>query len=106
MTYALKPLFAGRSRTLQQAAHAAFEIAATEELPIRANYHGDPETWHRECILKTVPVYGTRGRRCERVPATAQIWGDHAEFESEAWSKLTVKDPDFRRYLDWLHSLW
>jgi hypothetical protein len=102
----LKSFYAAKTRTLEQAAQAACAIAAAERLPIDAASTGSPERWHREAILKVVPVYGTRDRRSERVPATAQLTGDRAEADMGQWSDLKVKPADFRRYLDWLHSIW
>jgi hypothetical protein len=101
-----KALYAKKTRTLEQAAHAAFEIAAAEKLPIAASYRGDPEIWHRQSILKTVPVYGTREDRTEQVPATARLYGDHATLDFDEWSDLTVEGADFQRYLEWLHTFW
>ena len=102
----LKLLYAKKDRSLDQAAHTAFEIAAAEQLPIAASYPGDPENWHRQSILKTVPVYGTRDSRDEQVPSTARLYGDHATLEFDEWSDLTVKGADFHRYLEWLHTFW
>jgi hypothetical protein len=96
----LRAHYASKTRSLEQAAHAAHEIAAAENLPINAAHTGDPEHWHREAILKMVPVYGMRQRSEERVPTTAQL-ADLGE-----WSDLKVKSADFQRYLDWLHSIW
>jgi hypothetical protein len=102
----LRPYYAFKARTLEQAAHAAHEIAAAEHLPIDAAHTADPERWHREAILKMVPVYGTRLQSAERVPASARLDGDRAAADTGEWSDLTVRAPDFRRYLDWLHSIW
>lgn len=103
---ALKQLYANRTRTLEQAAHAAWEIAAAEHLPISTSYRGDPEHWHRKTILKTVPVYGTREGHSERVPATARLYGDHAALDIGEWSDLTVNGADFHRYMEWLRTFW
>lgn len=102
----LRAFYAVKTRSLEQAAHAASEIAAAEHLPIAAAQAGDPERWHRENILKVVPVYGSCNRHSERVPASARLDGDHATDERGKWSDLKVKGADFRRYLDWLHSVW
>lgn len=97
----VQDLYAPKTRTLEEAAHAAYEIAAAEHLPIATAHTGNPEQWHRECILKTVPVYGRRNRKIERVPATVLLQGNNPQ-----WSDLTVRPDDFRHYLDWLHSTW
>jgi hypothetical protein len=102
----LRAFYAAKTRSLEQAAHAASVIAAAEHLPITAAYRGDPERWHRENILKVVPVYGSRNRRSERVPASAHLDGNHASADLSKWSDLKVKGADFQRYLDWLHSVW
>lgn len=103
---ALKFLYANKDRSLEQAAQTAFEIAAAERLPIAASYPGDPESWHRHAILKTVPVYGMRDHRSEQVPAAAQLTGDHAALDLGEWTDLKVKGGDFQRYLEWLHTFW
>jgi hypothetical protein len=102
----LRVHYAAKTRSLEQAAHAAHEIAAAEHLPIHAVPTIDPERWHRETILKMVPVYGTRMQRDERVPSSAHLDGDHAAADAGEWSDLKVKGPDFQCYLDWLHSIW
>lgn len=102
----LKAHYAAKTRSLAQAAHAAHEIAAAEHLPIDAARTGDPEQWHGQNILKMVPVFGTGIRGGERVPCTAHLDGDRAITAESQWSDLTVKGPDFQRYLDWLHSIW
>ena len=99
-----KALYAPATRTLDQAARAAHEIAAAENLPIASNT--DPEKWHRETILKMVPVYGVRNRRKEALPADAHLEGDRALAPSGEWTDLQVKRADFHRYLDWLHTFW
>jgi len=101
-----KSVYTKQTRSLAEAAHAACEIAALEHLPICAFYRGDPERWHRETILKTVPVYGVRNNHSERIPASAQLNGDRAALDLGEWSDLTVKGADFQHYLDWLHTLW
>jgi len=104
MTHAdagMQAFYASKTRTLEEAAHAACEIAAAEHLPIATAHTGNPEQWHRECILKTVPVYGRRNHQMERVPATVLLQGDRPQ-----WSDLTVRPDDFCSYLDWLHSIW
>lgn len=93
---ALKSLYAKETRSLDEAVRVAVEIAAAEQLPIAATC-GDPHSWHREAILKTVPVHGRQGSRNGRLPAGAQL---------SEWSDVTVKAADFQRYLDWLHSIW
>jgi phage repressor protein C with HTH and peptisase S24 domain len=102
----LREIYAAKTRTLAQAAQAASVIAAAEHLPINAAQTGDTERWHRENILKIVPVYGTRNRRSERVPVTAHLDGDRATAGIDEWSDLKVMGTDFQRYLDWLHSVW
>jgi hypothetical protein len=102
----LREVYAAKTRSLAQAAQAASVIAAGEHLPIHAAATGDVERWHRENILKIVPVYGTRNRRSERVPAAAHLNGDHATAGPNEWSDLKVMGTDFQRYLDWLHSVW
>lgn len=102
----LRAFYAAKTRSLEQAAHAASEIAAAEHLPITAAHTGDPERWHRENILKIVPVYGSRNRLSERVPASAHLDGNRAMTDLCEWSDLRVKGTDFQRYLDWLHSVW
>jgi hypothetical protein len=102
--------YSRRTRSLKQAAHAAHEIATAEHLPIEAARLGDAEQWHRETLLKTVPVYGMRDRQCERVPAGAQLdpEAQSARLASgdPEWSDLKVKGEDFRHYMAWLHSVW
>jgi hypothetical protein len=102
----LNSFYAAKTRSLEQAAQAACAIAAAEHLPIDTASTGTPELWHRETILKVVPVYGTRNRHSERVPATAHLEGDRAEADTDHWSDLKVKSADFQRYLDWLHTIW
>lgn len=102
----LRAFYAAKTRSLEQAAHAASEIAAAEHLPIAAAHTSDPERWHRENILKIVPVYGSRNRRSERVPPSAHLIDDRAAANLCEWSDLKVKGADFQRYLDWLHSVW
>lgn len=102
----LRAHYASRTRTLEEAARAAHAIATAEHLPINAAPTGDPELWHRETLLKVVPVYGRRMRHSERVPVSAHLEGEHAAAEMGKWSDLTVKGADFQRYLDWLHSIW
>jgi hypothetical protein len=106
MTSALEKLFPKKTCTLEQAAQMALDIAVAEQLPISACYCDHPLSWHRQTILKTVPVYGMRQRRSERVPATAQFSAPDAECNAGTWSELTVKDADFQRYLDWLRTVW
>ena len=102
----LKAHYVAKTRSLDQAAHAANAIAAAEQLPVNAAVTTDPERWHRETILKMVPVYGTRMRADERVPSTARLDGNRAAADTGEWSDLKVKAPDFQRYIDWLHSIW
>lgn len=102
---ALKPFYASKNRTLTEAAHAACKIAEAEQLPITATC-SDPMRWHCEAILKTVPVYGTRGHRSEQVPATAVLHGERACGDLGEWTDLSVKAGDFQRYIEWLHSIW
>lgn len=102
---ALKAHYASVKRSLDQAAQAAHAIATAEHLPIIA-VTADPEQWHRDAILKNVPVYGRRNRRKEVLPANAQIENGHAHARTDEWTDLEVKGSDFRRYLDWLHSIW
>jgi hypothetical protein len=102
----LRTHYAVKNRTLDQAAHAAHEIAAAEHLPIDAAALGDPEQWHREAILKTVPVFGTRNDHNEQVSALAHLHGNRAMADTIEWTDLKVKGTDFQRYLDWLHSIW
>jgi hypothetical protein len=102
----LREFYAAKTRTLDQAAHAASVIAAAEHLPITAAQTGDAERWHRENILKVVPVYGSRNHHSEQIPASAHLNGDRAIGELGEWSDLKVKGADFQRYLDWLHSVW
>lgn len=85
---------ASKTRTLEEAARIAYQIAASEHPALHIAYDGDPERWHRERILKTVPVYGTRNRHTERV----------ADQDLRQYSALTVRPADFRRYMDWLQS--
>ncbi len=102
---ALRAYYASTTRTLDEAAHAAHEIAAAEHLPIDVAT-ADPEQWHREAILKTVRVYGRRGRHKEILPAGVRLENGLARAQAGEWAKLEVKGSDFRRYLDWLHSIW
>lgn len=102
---ALKPFYASKDRSLAEAAEAANTIAEAEKLPI-AVATSDPLRWHREAILKTVPVYGSRGRAAEQVPATAVLHGERACGDLGEWTDLTVRAGDFQRYLEWLHSIW
>lgn len=97
--------YTSTTRTLDQAAHAAHEIATAERLPINA-VTSDPEAWHRDAILKTVPVYGVRNRRKEVLPAGVRLENGLASDNAGEWTDLEVKGSDFRRYLDWLHSIW
>lgn len=102
---ALRAHYASTTRTLEQAVHAAHEIAVAEHLPINT-VTADPEQWHREAILKTVPVYGVRAHRTEILPAGVQVENGCARAQAGEWTDLEVRGPDFRRYLDWLHSIW
>jgi hypothetical protein len=103
----LQDRFPGRNCPLGDAAAAAQEIAAAEHLPISAVLNGNAQAWHAAALLKTVPVYGTRNAKNERVPAAAELDGETGcALDGSAWAALTVKRADFRRYLDWLHSFW
>lgn len=102
----LRAFYVAKTRSLDQAAHAASEIAAAEHLPITAAHRDDPERWHRENILKVVPVYGSYNGRSERVPASAHLVDDRAVADLCEWSDLKVKGTDFQHYLDWLHGVW
>lgn len=103
----LRDFYAPRTRSLAEAATAAHIIAETEQLPINATPAGSTEAWHRETMLKMVPVYGTHGRCSEQVPSGAHLEGDHALGDGTGeWTDLKIKGADFKRYLDWLHSIW
>jgi len=112
----LRDHYARRTRSLLEAARAAHEIATAENLPIQTAVLGDAEHWHRQTLFKTVPVYGIRGRRSERVPAGAHLDAEAqnarlanagpAAAGETAWSELKIKGEDFRRYMAWLHSMW
>lgn len=103
----LRDLYAVKTRTLHEAAAAAHMIAEAENLPINGTPQGSSEIWHRETLLKMVPVYGTRADKSEQVPAGVRLEGDHAIGDNAVeWTELTVKGADFKRYLDWLHSIW
>lgn len=105
-TTGLKSFYAHTTRSLDQAVQAACAISAAEQLPITATTRSDPGPWHRDAIVKTVPVYGYCGGHKALVPATARIDGDRAIDGAREWSQLTVEAKDFKRYLDWLHSIW
>jgi hypothetical protein len=105
--HSVQDYFSGRSCSLSDAAGAAQEIAAAEHLPIAAVLNGNALAWHAAALLKTVPVYGKRNAKNERVPAAAELDGEAGcALGSAAWTALTVKRADLRRYLDWLHSFW
>ena len=92
------------------AARKACELAKAEHLPIEATLTGNPERWHAEAILKTIPVVGTRDGRRERVPAGMNYRLDSESRSLEAggtqWNDLAVEREDFERYANWLRSLW
>ena len=92
----LKPSIRGwrghETRSLREAAHLARALAEAENLPIgkalaQDGSIADQDGWYAESILKTIPVYGSRGG--------APVWRD-----------LHVKREDFARYVDWLRSVW
>jgi hypothetical protein len=106
-SHSVQDCFPGQSCSLKDAAGAAQEIAAAEHLPISAVLNGNAQAWHLAALLKTVPVYGKRNAKSERVPAEAELDGEAGcALDGAAWTALTVKRTDFRRYLDWLHSFW
>lgn len=102
----LRDLYASKTRSLEDAASAAHLIAKAENLPVNGTPATASEDWHRDTMLKMIPVYGTRGVASEQVPADARVEGNSAVRDSGAWTELKVKGADFRRYLDWLHSIW
>jgi hypothetical protein len=90
-----------KARPLAEAARLAQQTAAAEHLPISGR---DPAAWHAEAMLKTVPVYGQRDGRSDRVACGAKL--DPDTFDAGDWHGLEIRRSDFRRYLDWLRSMW
>lgn len=102
----LRDLYAPKTRTLEEAAEAAHLIAMAEHLPVSGAPGSSTEAWHRETMLKMIPVYGRRGVNDEQIPAGARLEGDRAVRDTGAWTGLKVKGADYKRYLEWLRSVW
>jgi hypothetical protein len=101
----------GGERSLLRAAELAEALAMAEHLPVATMQH-DGVRWHAAKMLKTVPVYGTREAKSERIELSADLVLDDAvqalvsRSGQTVWRDLKVKREDFQRYAVWLRSVW
>ena len=95
-----------RPRSLREAARAARDVAAAEQLPIHATTTGDPVRWHAEAMLKTIAVHGARDGLCAVMDRSGALELDAELQSADGWRDLTVERPEFDAYLAWLRSVW
>ena len=103
--------------SLTQAAQLAYDYAKTQGSPLSAvaERSGDATGWFANSVLKTVPVSATllntgaiqslaaatRARMCAVPDGIAKTAGGEP-----IYCDPTVRAKDFKKYLNWLRSVW